>query len=38
LTVGLLKEAVSAAQFSFKALSFYSFGETEEGYENSQSG
>jgi hypothetical protein len=36
LTVGLLNDAVSAAQFSFKALSFHSHGENEEGFENSQ--
>jgi len=31
VTVGLLNDAVSAAQFSFKAMSFPSLGQTEEG-------
>ena len=38
LTVGLINDAVSAAPFSFKAFSFHLLGETEEGFENSQSG
>jgi hypothetical protein len=38
LTIGLLNDAVSVAQFSFKTLSFHSLGEIEEGYEISQSG
>ena len=36
LAVGLINDSVLAAQFYFKALSFHSPGETEEGFETCQ--